>query len=59
MAKHNKAKKLDIVALIGRRGAKETVIFNSRKTTMDSRPKWARTRSGRDGRATADSAAGE
>jgi len=48
MAKNKKSKKLDIVAMIGRRGAEATVIFNNRKTSMDSRPAWARTRRGRD-----------
>ncbi len=56
MAKNKKNKKLDVVAMIGRRGAEATIVFNGRSTSMDSRPKWARTRAGRTDRAIRDSA---
>jgi hypothetical protein len=46
-----KTKKLDVTALVGRTGAAANIALRSRKTHIDSRPAWMRTRSGRNERA--------
>ncbi len=50
MAKSKKPK-VDVVALIGRTGAQANIALRSRKTHIDSRPAWMRTRRGRNERA--------
>ncbi len=54
-----KTKQIDVAALVGRTGAAANIALRSRKTHIDSRPAWARTRAGRTDRAIRDSSAGE